>query len=251
MAKGTKNYFRHSMSAHENHKIMDLIKKAGKEAYFHYFTLVEICARQYVEKNGSENSFKFHASTLCVKLMVTRQRLGGHLLAIQSSLGGRWAVVGSQVEIEYDKIPEYLGSYNSSIPNIIKEIKKERKECEEKIPEKKPTKKQQKITEISSKEIVPEIIRDRVDLNNKSLERIKTFGSENCHKLFEKFPSGYIFDEVDTMLEWLKENPKRKFSYLFVLNWLKRGYDIEKHGPSELQQELHNLKTQKILEGVL
>lgn len=121
MSKGTKNYFRHSVFAHTDCEIVSLIKGHGKEAYFHYFALLEMCAAQYIENNGQcGGRFAFHVSRVCGELFVTRQRLGGHLLAIQSSLGGHWVVKGSRVEIEYEKILKYIGSYGSFLPQLNK-----------------------------------------------------------------------------------------------------------------------------------
>lgn len=133
MASGKKNYFRHSAAARMDEKIVNLISKHGKEAYFHYFALLEMCAQKALSEdlNGDE-TFVFHKRTVCAELMVTPQRLGRHLLAIQSSLLGDLVETPEGVKIKFPKLPKYLGRYDdkkqSKTPNKRKE--KERKEKE-------------------------------------------------------------------------------------------------------------------------
>lgn len=131
MASGKKNYFRHSASARKDSKLVNLISNYGKEAYYHYFALLEMCAEKALAEDlKGDEEFVFHKRTVCAELMVTPQRLSGHLLAIQSSLLGDLVVTSDQVKIKFDKLPKYLGRYENKIsPNSSKERKeKERKE---------------------------------------------------------------------------------------------------------------------------
>ena len=126
MASGRKNYFRHLVTARSDEKIVALITKHGKEAYFHYMALVEMCAQKAINEDlEGDETFVFHKRTVCNELMVTPQRLSGHLLAIQSSLLGDLVVTGEQVEIKFPNLRKYLGRYDgksrSNSPNKRKE----------------------------------------------------------------------------------------------------------------------------------
>jgi hypothetical protein len=111
MSSGKKNYFRHSIYASKDDKIVDLISKHGKQAYFHYFRLIELCAEQAID--SMPEKFIFHRRTLCAELLVTNSRLGHHLLAIQSSLLCHYFMTSSKVEILIPNLPKYLGLYQS------------------------------------------------------------------------------------------------------------------------------------------
>ena len=68
MASGKKNYFRHSFFASDDEKIVTLISKHGKAAYFHYFRLLELCGQK--SESYVPDKFVFHVRTLCAQLMV-------------------------------------------------------------------------------------------------------------------------------------------------------------------------------------
>jgi uncharacterized phage protein (TIGR02220 family) len=125
MASGKKNYFRHFAGARHDSKIVNLVTKYGKETYFHYFALLEMCAEKALAEDLSgDEEFVFHKRTVCNELMVTPWRLGGHLLAIQSSLLGDLVVTSDQVKIKFPNLRKYLGRYeNKKVPNSPKEIK--------------------------------------------------------------------------------------------------------------------------------
>jgi hypothetical protein len=136
MASGKKNYFRHSFYAGKDDKIVNLITDHGKQAYFHYFRLVELCGEQASE--SMPEKFVFHRRTLCAELMVTNSRLGHHLLAMQSSLLLHYVMDDRKVEILMPNLVKYMGKYesknHSNTPNKRKE--KKRKEKEIKVNEK-------------------------------------------------------------------------------------------------------------------
>lgn len=135
MASGRKNYFRHSFSAGKDDKIVNLIANHGKQAYFHFFRLIELCCEQ-IDSEVPEK-FVFHRRTLCAELMVTNSRLGHHLLAIQSSLLGEYVMTPTKAEILIYKLPKYLGRYSKQItPNSPnKKKRKENKRKESKVKE--------------------------------------------------------------------------------------------------------------------
>lgn len=138
MANGRKNYFRHSAAARLDEKIVSLISKHGKEAYFHYFALLEMCAQKALAEdlNGDE-TFVFHKRTVCGELMVTPQRLSRHLLAIQSSLLGDLVETPEGVKIRFSNLPKYLGRYDnkkdSNTSNKRKGNKIKEKELSEQV----------------------------------------------------------------------------------------------------------------------
>ena len=138
MASGKKNYFRHSAAARRDTKIVNLIAKYGKQAYFHYFILVEMCAEKALddELNGDEE-FTFHKRIVCNELIVTPQKLALHLAPINEFQLGHAVVDGDEVKIKFPKLPKYLGRYgskftsNSTNKRKENEIKEnERKESE-------------------------------------------------------------------------------------------------------------------------
>lgn len=127
MSKGTKNYFRHSFSAHKNAKLSSLVDNFGKAAGWHYWVLVELCAEQYINRGKTLGPFVFSVQTVVSGLVVKRQQLGSHLLAISQSVGGQWLVADNKVHIEYDNIAKYIGSYDSYTPQLKESKVKESK----------------------------------------------------------------------------------------------------------------------------
>jgi len=134
MASGKKNYFRHSFHARKNADIAGLIEDHGKEAYFHFFGLVEVCAEKASDKFPDDSRFIFRRSTLCRELLVTNSRLARHLVAMTPSLVDQVVVTEKEVEILFPKLAKYMGKYESKLlsnsPNKRKEIK-EKKENKE------------------------------------------------------------------------------------------------------------------------
>ena len=62
MASGTKNYFRHSFNARNDSKLVRAINMIGPEAYFFYFTLIEMIC---IELDGEHNKeVEFHSDYL-------------------------------------------------------------------------------------------------------------------------------------------------------------------------------------------
>ena len=130
MASGKKNYFRHSFSAGKDDKIVSLICDYGKEAYFHYFRLLELCGEQAADEIPEK--FVFHRRTLCAELMVTSSRLGRHLLAMQSALLLEYVLSAGKVEILIPNLPKYLGRYSNKNPPNSSNKRKEKKRKEKK-----------------------------------------------------------------------------------------------------------------------
>lgn len=132
MASGKKNYFRHSFYASKDDKIVDLITRHGKQAYFHYFRLLELCGEQAAEKIPEK--FVFHRRTLCAELMVSNSKLSHHLLAMQSSLLLHVVLSDRKVEVLVPNFSKFLGVYQSKIPSKSPNKRKEKKRKINKTP---------------------------------------------------------------------------------------------------------------------
>lgn len=132
MASGKKNYFRHSFHARNDDKIAGLINKHGKEAYFHFFALIEVCAEIASDKMPDDFWFHFHPRTLSDALLVKKWTLINHLSVIQQwglcgvSVEHQPSISGASVEVQrvsvhLPNLPKYMGRYESNAPNKRKE----------------------------------------------------------------------------------------------------------------------------------
>ena len=135
MASGKKNYFRHSFYAHKDDKIMSLVDKHGKEAYFHFFVILELCGEQASE--SMPESFVFHPRTLCSALLVRRHRLLLKLLQLQDESILEVVHTEDKVELRIPNFPKYLGYYQSKLQT---KTPNKRKEKERKVNKKKTDK---------------------------------------------------------------------------------------------------------------
>lgn len=136
MASGKKNYFRHSAAARRDIKIVNLIAKHGKQAYYHYFILVEMCAEKALddELNGDEE-FTFHKRIVCNELIVTPQKLALHLAPINEFRLGHVVVSGDEVKIKFPNLPKYLGRYGTKFTSNSTNKRKENEIKENEIKE--------------------------------------------------------------------------------------------------------------------
>ena len=101
---------------------------------------------------------------------------------------------------------------------------------------------QKNIKEIDVKSIIPEEILDKIDITLPEIQKLCTLEKADVRKIFERFPIEYIMECVEEMTAWIRDNyngKKEKFTYLFVLRWIKRHYNRDEHGPSELAQILY------------
>ena len=125
MARGTKNYFRHSSNAFEDEKIQKTISLLGFEGYAFFFILLELCAKQ------CENEFKdpivFHKQTIKTILRKQEQSCNKVLTKLQQS--GLFVVTFSESFYEFSipNLSKYMGRYESknalNTPNKRKEKK--------------------------------------------------------------------------------------------------------------------------------
>lgn len=135
MASGKKNYFRHSFLARKHPAIAGLIDDHGKEAYFHFFALVELCAEQASDGFPPGGRFVFRRSTLCRELLVTNSRLSHHLLVTTPSLVDHILVTEKEVEILFPKLAKYMGKYETKLPSNSPNKRKEKEIKENKTKE--------------------------------------------------------------------------------------------------------------------
>jgi hypothetical protein len=208
MASGKKNYFRHSVNARNDEKIVTLIANHGKEAYFHYMALVEMCAQKAINEDmKGDETFIFHRRTVCSELMVTPRRLGGHLLAIQSSHLGDLVATLEKVSVRFPNLVKYLGRYESKItsnsPNKRKE--KEIKEKEIKVIK-------NKLLEFSQLSI---LFKPEDEIQSWLLT-----GSEAAQKeLLEKHSHHVLAEEIKKAYLWQCEKKPRKAGS-FLITWM-------------------------------
>lgn len=129
MATGKRNYFRHSFSAHRDDKIMEAVDKYGKQAYFHYFVLLELCGE--IAEHGEQTEFVFHPRILCNNLLVKKNKLRMHLEYLHNILLIFLEYSDDKVKITVPNLPKYLGSYKKEGRNKeINKINKEQKNVE-------------------------------------------------------------------------------------------------------------------------
>jgi hypothetical protein len=217
MANGKKNYFRHSFFAGSDDKIVDLISKHGKQAYFHFFRLLELCGQQSGE--SVPEKFVFHRRTLCGELLVTNSRLGHHLLAMQSSLLLHYVLTDSKVEILVHNFPKYLGKYTNKIPsNTPNKIKEKEIKVKESKVIKLPLK--EGMTDEEIKELLP-------GLKEWAFPFARRMTADYLKK---NLLSAWMFEDVLRAIEdrYLRDQQKKekdrdKNVNAGVHNWLRQG----------------------------
>ena len=200
MASGKKNYFRHYFNAGRDDKIVELIANHGKQAYFHYFRLIELCAEK--ESENPSDKYIFHRRTLCAELLVTNSKLGHHLLAMQSSLLLQYVMDDRKVEVLLPKLLKYMGRYQnkntSNSPNKRKENKRKENKVEKKV-----------IIKNEDIERVVSFLNEKAGTKFKS-DSVAT--QKSLTKLFVKFSA----EEVEKVItsksaEWLNDANMKKY----------------------------------------
>lgn len=133
MAKENKNYFRHSCSTRNDEKInnlMELMGRRAKEAYFYFFTLIELCAS--ISEDG-QDEFTFHEATLreLWRCNVVDVRLMCDKLEASSLLSH--TKVASRVTFHIPNLLKYKGKYEKKDEKKALNKVKENKIKENKI----------------------------------------------------------------------------------------------------------------------
>ena len=110
MAVGNKKFFRHHNQARRDSKIVQLIIEYGKDAYFHFFALVEMCSEKSTECSVLPEKFSFHRRVVATELYTQNAKLKAHLNALKA--------VGL-IDFEFEE-----NNVNVSIPNLYKYLGK-------------------------------------------------------------------------------------------------------------------------------
>jgi hypothetical protein len=251
VASGKKNYFRHSFQARKHPDIVRMIEEHGKDAYFNFFALVEVCAEKASDKFPEDAKFVFRRSTLCHELLVTNSRLSRHLLAMTPSLVDEAVVTEKEVVLLFPKLRKYVGKYevklDSNSPNKRKE--KERKEKEIKLNSE---------TEIEAKKILPS---DSPQENLKKPSPLSVYfsdapeiqewldaGFHETHlQLLKKYSHHEVVDLVAKAFAWATpRNQKAEgWLYTFVSNKSTNAYGAnrpEQKKPKLTNEQIHLLK---------
>ena len=225
MASGKKNYFRHSFSAGEDEKIVSAIDQYGKEIYFHYFRLLELCGEQ--ASDGMPEKFVFHPRTLCSNLLVKRNKLVTHLVRLQNVQLIYVECTDNKVEVLVPNLSKYLGSYRKTdtqkTPNKRKE--KERKEKESKVKEKAPQTKQQSREKSDNKksEVQDFISTNYMFLDAEHREWLELCSLASLKKLRESYEPSALIQEFAKAKLWMSEsNKKYKQLGSFLIRWMGR-----------------------------
>lgn len=260
MASGRKNYFRHSFQASKDPKIVDLISTHGKQAYFHFFRLLELCGEQAAE--GPQDRFIFHRRTLCAELMVTNSKLGHHLLAMQSSLLLHVVLSDRKVEVLIPKLAKYMGKYESkkppNSPNKRKENKrkenKEQKEKNEPIEVAEPGEDAKQNKSKSDQEKLDYI----AEHYNFLPEEVRTWMAKCSLKVLiefiETYDPGDMAQAINDAYDWNFEKPKsqqKKTIGMFLKNWFRNAKldPVQKEKPKS-KLELYLLEEHRKLKEV-
>ena len=107
MASGRKDYFRHSMHAHRDDKIAQLIEIGGYESLAIWWVLLELCAIEY-SQTGERENFTFTKAKL-------RRSFGKHWRSLRKSFN-------FMATFSLLSLKESEQSCNFSIPNFKKYI---------------------------------------------------------------------------------------------------------------------------------
>lgn len=225
MAKGNHAYFRHSFFARNDPKIIKLITEHGKQAYFHFFALLEMCGEQWLQsENDKLDTFIFHARQVCSELLVTRSKLTHHLLAMQSSLLLQYSVNGTKVEVHVPNFLKFLGKYKKESPQIGPKERKEKERKEKESKEKKSKVKKAK----PSPEILFDFLEPEVN------DWIKGASDAVRQRWLEKYPKSILQSEITKAYDWdLSKGLKSKSRASTVTNWLGR---LNLSGLSQIEQ---------------
>jgi len=130
MASGKKNYFRHSFFAATDDKIRELMRHLGKEGYFFFFRLLEMCGQLSAE--SAQTSFVLHWIVLRT-MWETTPKKAKRIVDVLQRVGLCSAkVTDYKVTFELPNFMKYMGYYQTEIktkpPNIKKgNIKKDNK----------------------------------------------------------------------------------------------------------------------------
>ena len=228
MANGKKNYFRHYHGARKDEKIRYLMDSFGKEAYFFYFVMIELCAEK--ASHELKDSYDFHSSILRQELGVSQRRLNSVLKQMQSRSLLDYTCFENTYSISLPKLSKYMGKYTNKnetkTPNKIKlnKIKSNRVERKEK---------RQEPLEL----LDPDSIKIIDYLNKKTSKKFKHNTKHTKELINARLKDGYSVDDFKRVVdvkcqEWLESDMQKYLrpSTLFNANkfedYLNQQYEI-------------------------
>lgn len=118
MGRGDRNYFRHSTNASQDEKICKAIDAIGREAYFYYFSLIELCVSMADE--AGQTSYTIHQKVISNQWRMQKQSAHKVLTKLQQS--GLLVVTKLEQSYQLD-IPNLMKYFGSYAVNKRKEIK--------------------------------------------------------------------------------------------------------------------------------
>lgn len=235
MARGDRNYFRHSVHAGEDHKICHLMDRLGREGYFYFFTLVELCVMMADDTDQTEfsihpavlkNRWRTHHNFVPTVLSVMAQcgliehSLNGQRSPTEQPLNTQW------VTVRIPNLSKFIGKY---AVNKIKQNKtKQNKEETPVVPKPKPEK--QKQSEASSASPAPEVFHQIVSIwNEKILNLPKAKGCsgarlKRCQVLWKQHGQReYWVDLFLKINETAFLNGKNDRGWTASVDWVLKG----------------------------
>lgn len=218
MARGNKNYFRHYNEARRDSKIMSMIDKYGKESYFHYFAIVELCASQAENQFPDDSKFKFHIRTLASELLLKRFKVLSLLESMQNEMLLKVESKDNNIEIELPNLSKYMGRYESkctlNVPN------------KSKVKEKKVNvlRKRNSHTEISCDEDkkLNTLYFGLEELDEVFKECAKKLSEDEQRKLVESYGLENVKNILEKIASWSGYPKKVNSVYMTAINWMKK-----------------------------
>lgn len=238
MARGTKNYFRHSVETRRDPKIVTLLEN-GKEYYFYFFCILELCAEQAANGFPHDGKFTIHPRTLCQNLMVSRSSLVRHLSAIQSSLLLRYSMEENQCELLIPNLAKYMGKYESKI-DLNRSNKRKEKEIKEKEI------KENKSETQDAKKTYP-VVESLAFLDDELLAYAKRMTESQQQKLVDGYGVEVVRNYLLRLASWDMEQPqnkKKKDVFLTCKNWISSA-GLKDQVEWKKQQDLYNKKLEE------
>ena len=133
MASGKKNYFRHSFSARNDHRLkafMELFGRDWKSGYFYFFTLLEMCGEDALE---GKIEHTIHLKTLRELWGISTKSAQEVCTKFAESALIMCTFSANSVSFSIPNLGKYLGRYDYGAPNKRKEKEKKEKEIENSV----------------------------------------------------------------------------------------------------------------------
>ena len=111
MAIANKKFVRHSVESHRNYKLQGLVSTYGKEYFFYYWVLVELCAEKALQHPVIPRKFKFHKEGIRSELKINYAKFDFHLSRVKEFELIDYEIDGSAVWIVITSLSKYLGKY--------------------------------------------------------------------------------------------------------------------------------------------